>query len=121
MGQPVGIDALALAPGDREPRLAVGRANGAVELWDSSTYHLHISSPGQSNRSVRGFIWVVGEDKAKPRLISAGLHKEITEWDTTTLEPIASIASGGGAIWALSALGSRIFAACDDGTVRIFS
>jgi len=120
--QPVGIDALALAPGPQEPRLAVGRANGAVELWDTSSLHLHSTSAGHAKRSVRGFVWLAGDDGDEPRrLLSAGLHKDITEWDLASLRPLASASSGGGAVWALCASGRRAYAACDDGTVRVFS
>jgi len=119
--RPVGIDALALSPRAAEPRLAVGRANGAVELWDSATWHLHSSSPGNARRSVRSFVWLPGAGEDEWRLLSAGLHKDITEWDPATLQPLVSVSSGGGAVWALCAQSERAFAACDDGSVRVFS
>mmetsp|Transcript_63497 Transcript_63497/g.148022 ORF Transcript_63497/g.148022 Transcript_63497/m.148022 type:complete len:746 (+) Transcript_63497:108-2345(+) len=120
--KPVGIDAVALAPKPEEPRLAVGRANGALELWDTSTWHLHSSSAGHARRSIRSFVWVLDEeDRTTCRLFSAGLHKDITEWDLMTLKPEVSIPSGGGAVWALCAHRQRAFAACDDGSVRVFS
>ncbi|CAJ1396458.1 unnamed protein product [Effrenium voratum] len=116
---PSAIDALAFQPvkgSERSQRLAVGRASGALELWDTGTWHLLASSPGKARRSFRTILWLEG------RLISGGLHREITEWDPETLEPIESLASGGGAIWALCAAGSKtLCAACDDGTVRVVS
>eukprot|EP00933_Yihiella_yeosuensis_P052147 TRINITY_DN5015_c1_g1_i1.p1 TRINITY_DN5015_c1_g1~~TRINITY_DN5015_c1_g1_i1.p1 ORF type:complete len:762 (+),score=126.61 TRINITY_DN5015_c1_g1_i1:185-2470(+) len=132
---PIGIEALALSPpeegnlsetGVAPCRLAVGRSNGSIELWDTNTWHLRCSSPGRARRSIRSIVWVVepSEDpKAPPkrRLISAGLHREITEWDVETMSPLESVASGGGAVWCLRVLGQRIFAACDDGSVRVFS
>eukprot|EP00448_Togula_jolla_P007299 CAMPEP_0170599092 /NCGR_PEP_ID=MMETSP0224-20130122/16603_1 /TAXON_ID=285029 /ORGANISM="Togula jolla, Strain CCCM 725" /LENGTH=750 /DNA_ID=CAMNT_0010923701 /DNA_START=100 /DNA_END=2352 /DNA_ORIENTATION=+ len=123
--QPVEIDALALAPASAaEPRLAVGRAGGSVELWDTTTWHLHSSAPGCKRRSVRGFVWVASADAdadGQQRLLSAGLHTEITEWELPSLRPLASMSSGGGAVWALCVAGGRLLAACDDGSIRIFS
>jgi hypothetical protein len=46
------------------------------------------SSPGKNGRSVVSIIWVPGSEKTPERLLSAGLHREITEWDVQTLEPI---------------------------------
>eukprot|EP00928_Gymnodinium_smaydae_P007530 TRINITY_DN1269_c2_g3_i1.p1 TRINITY_DN1269_c2_g3~~TRINITY_DN1269_c2_g3_i1.p1 ORF type:complete len:800 (+),score=144.93 TRINITY_DN1269_c2_g3_i1:57-2402(+) len=121
--RPSAIDALALAPaGTREPRLAVGRANGAIELWDTRTWHLRRSSPGFERRSFRGFVWVPGAAEDEPwRLLSAGLHTEVTEWDTQSLKSVVSVASGGGAVWALCAAAGQLFVACDDGSVRVFT
>jgi U3 small nucleolar RNA-associated protein 4 len=119
--EPIGIDALAFSPRTEEPRLAVGRASGAVELWDTTTWHLHSSSQGHARRSIRDFAWFQEEDEGGWRIISAGLHKDITEWDLASLQPQVSVPSGGGAVWALRAQGSRAIAACDDGTVRVFS
>lgn len=124
------IDTLALAPTDvegiqvPEPRLAVGRANGVVELWDTSKFHLRLSTPGNSKRSIRGLVWLPGSPESSDgqmRLFSAGLHREITEWDVRTLQPIASVASGGGPVWSLTKGDGKVFAACEDGSVRMFS
>lgn len=61
------------------------------------TFRIHVeeagqclagSSPGKNGRSVVSIIWVPGSDTAPERLLSAGLHREITEWDVQTLEPI---------------------------------
>ncbi|CAE7207662.1 U3 small nucleolar RNA-associated protein 4 [Symbiodinium microadriaticum] len=122
--QPVGIDSLAIAPSGSgsSPRLAVGRENGALELWDTETWHLRSSAPGNSRRRPRSIVWVVDVEEApKLRLISAGLHSEVTEWDVETLEPIETCSPGGGAVWGLAVQGQQLFAACDDGTVRVMS
>lgn len=116
----MGIDALALAPlKSLEPRLAVGRANGAVELWDTTTWHLRSSCAGRPRSSIRSLVWIENAE-GRPRLLSAGLHGEITEWDLDSLEQATSVSSGGGAVWALCADSSRAYMACDDGSVRIF-
>eukprot|EP00438_Fugacium_kawagutii_P004315 Skav229423 [mRNA] locus=scaffold2297:225904:237493:+ [translate_table: standard] len=130
--KPVGIDALCFAPADSAAAgtLAVGRETGAMDArlgaWGGSvSVGVHASSsPGKTGRSIVSIVWI-GE-----RLVSAGLHREITEWDPQTLEPIEMLGttsttaiSGGGAIWslALSKDNSSLFAACDDGTIRILS
>eukprot|EP00930_Biecheleria_cincta_P038861 TRINITY_DN26725_c0_g1_i2.p1 TRINITY_DN26725_c0_g1~~TRINITY_DN26725_c0_g1_i2.p1 ORF type:complete len:741 (-),score=127.80 TRINITY_DN26725_c0_g1_i2:12-2234(-) len=122
---PVGIDALSIAPPGRAgPRLAVGRANGALELWDTETWHLCCSSPGRAKRSIRSILWLPdssSEGSSSWRLITAGLHREVTEWDVSTLEPVESIASGGGAVWMLCRQSDLVFAACDDGSIRVIS
>lgn len=129
--KPLGIDALALAPPNfPEPRLAVGRASGYVELWNTETWQLQITSPGRGTRSVRSLVWfddsssAEGSDGSSParRLLSAGLHGEITDWDLTSMKPFVSIGSGGGAVWQLCFDNhSRVLGACDDGSIRIFT
>ena len=37
-------------------------------------------------------VWIdSGSQDTLPRLLSAGLHREVTEWDPRTLEPIESL------------------------------
>jgi len=37
-------------------------------------------------------VWIdSGSQETLPRLLSAGLHREVTEWDPRTLEPIESL------------------------------
>jgi len=93
-----------------------------VELWDTSTWHMRCSSLGHDRRSIRAFVWVVSSDEDVPdRLFSAGLNREVTEWDLSTLEPLVNVASGGGAVWALCKVGQLLCAACEDGSLRLFS
>ena len=93
--------------------------NGALELWDTETWHLRSSAPGNSRRRPRSIVWVVDapcmrwcqrvavsalvdlsyenmpeEEAPKLRLISAGLHSDVTEWDVETLEPIETCSPG---------------------------
>lgn len=124
--EPIGIDAIGLAQSAAsgapaaEPRLAVGRSNGAVELWDTTTWHMHSTSMGCDKRCFRGIAWGE-EDGQSLRLFTAGLHGEITEWDLSTLDVRSTIGSGGGAIWAFCAFRQKLLAACEDGSVRVFS
>lgn len=124
--EPIGIDAIAVAPSSAsgapasEPRLAIGRSNGAVELWDTTTWHMHSTSMGCEERSRLQIVW--GEEESQSRrLFSAGLHGEITEWDVSTLDIRAAVSSGGGAVWALCTFRQQLLAACEDGSVRFFS
>eukprot|EP00439_Symbiodinium_sp_Y106_P065537 s2893_g10.t1 len=82
--------------------------NGALELWDTETWHLRSSAPGNSRRRPRSIVWVVDEEAPKLRLISAGLHSDVTEWDVETLEPIETCSPGGGAVWGLAVQGQQL-------------
>ncbi|KAJ3206882.1 U3 small nucleolar RNA-associated protein [Dinochytrium kinnereticum] len=64
-----------------------------------------------------------GKPTRRSRLLTAGLDGCITEWDLTTLMPIAKVESGGGAIWCLAASPrhDEVAIGCEDGTVRVFS
>lgn len=130
--EPIGIDSLALAPATvpgalaPEPRLAVGRGNGAIELWDTTTWHLHSTSMACEKRSVRGIVWVPPsaegeEDAVGMRLFTAGLFGEITEWDLSNLAVRTTIASGGGAVWSMCMMRQKLLVACEDGSVRVFA
>jgi len=121
------VDALAVAPEKcdeeyiPEPRLALGRGNGSVELWDTSLWTLHQCTPGHERRSIRSLVWVPSAAAPKKaRLFSAGLHREVTEWDPRTLVAILSVTSGGGPIWSLTSRGTSLYGACEDGSVRFF-
>ncbi|KAG8163727.1 hypothetical protein KVR01_007024 [Diaporthe batatas] len=76
----------------QEARLAIGRANGDIEIWNplkGSWFH-ETTIHGGSNRSVDALVWVTGEDETLPdgnvilgksRLFSIGYTSTITEWD----------------------------------------
>eukprot|EP01116_Phalansterium_solitarium_P016368 TRINITY_DN3799_c0_g1_i1.p1 TRINITY_DN3799_c0_g1~~TRINITY_DN3799_c0_g1_i1.p1 ORF type:complete len:729 (-),score=241.30 TRINITY_DN3799_c0_g1_i1:172-2358(-) len=100
------------------PFLAVGRATGDIEIWNSSHgWHFERRIAGSENNSVQSLCWV-GD-----RLFSAGLHGSISEWDLTNLRIQRSHDSYGGAVWALAAShsGQWLAAGCEDGTVRLFA
>eukprot|EP01094_Clydonella_sp_ATCC50884_P018314 TRINITY_DN3371_c4_g1_i2.p1 TRINITY_DN3371_c4_g1~~TRINITY_DN3371_c4_g1_i2.p1 ORF type:complete len:843 (+),score=216.69 TRINITY_DN3371_c4_g1_i2:102-2630(+) len=61
-------------------------------------------------------------ERLRGRLFSAGLSGIITEWDLRLLVPKRVVDSYGGPVWCLSATkdGTRLAAACEDGTTRIF-
>lgn len=106
--QPASINALDFTPSTvKNTRLAVGRANGNIEIWDPThNYRLEKTLPGGEDLSVESVAWahqsVIAnpdpedepEELAKelelllqkpPRLFSSGLNPFIIEWDTTTM------------------------------------
>lgn len=106
--QPASINALDFTPATvKNTRLAVGRANGNIEIWDPThNYRLEKTLPGGEDLSVESVAWahqnVIAnpdpEDEPEelaqelelllqkpPRLFSSGLNPFIIEWDTTTM------------------------------------
>lgn len=106
--QPAAINALDFTPSTvKNTRLAVGRANGNIEIWDPTfNYRLEKTLPGGEDLSVESVAWAhqnvvanpdaedTPEEIAKetelllqkpPRLFSSGLNPYIIEWDTTTM------------------------------------
>ncbi|XP_038126152.1 U3 small nucleolar RNA-associated protein 4 homolog [Cyprinodon tularosa] len=98
-------------------RLAVARADGAVEIFNfADNYFQEKVIPGRDGRAVEALCWVSG------RLFSAGLDGAITEYDLENLRPRYSMDAYGGPIWTLSSnsQGTLLAAGCEDGTVKIF-
>lgn len=143
--QPAAINALDFTPSTvQETRLAVGRANGNIEIWDPTyNYRLEKTLPGGEDLSVESIAWAhqntvanpdpedTPEEIAKetelllqkpPRLFSSGLNPFIIEWDTTTMTAKKSCDSNGGAVWclAVNSKGTRLAAGCEDGCIRMF-
>ncbi|KAI9027231.1 WD40-repeat-containing domain protein [Phycomyces nitens] len=143
--QPAAINALNFTPPTaKQTRLAVGRANGNIEIWDPAhRYRLEKTIPGGKDLSVETLVWahqsiVVDQDQddepeeiereleqllaAPPRLFSSGLNPYIVEWDTTSLTAKKSVDSNGGAVWclAVNSTGTRLAAGCEDGCIRLF-
>ncbi|KAL0093230.1 WD40-repeat-containing domain protein [Phycomyces blakesleeanus] len=144
--QPAAINALNFTPPTaKQTRLAVGRANGNIEIWDpAQRYRLEKTIPGGKDLSVETLVWahqsiVVDQDQddepeeieheleqllaAPPRLFSSGLNPYIIEWDTTSLTAKKSVDSNGGAVWclAVNSTGTRLAAGCEDGCIRLFN
>ncbi|KAM8860847.1 U3 small nucleolar RNA-associated protein 4 homolog [Synchiropus picturatus] len=107
----------ALAHNRRTQRLAVVRADGAVELFNfSDNYFQEKVVPGQDGSGVEGVCWVGA------RLFSAGLNGEITEYDLENLRPRYSLEAYGGPIWTLGCNPQETVLAvgCEDGSVKLF-
>ena len=109
--QPAAINALDFTPSTvKETRLAVGRADGSIEIWDPhNNFRFLKVIPGGKDLSVESLVWAhqsvvsdLGDDeddqdpeeKTKelnellaqpPRLFSSGLSPYIVEWDPVSL------------------------------------
>lgn len=107
----------AMAYHSRTERLAVARADGALELFNfTDNYFQEKVVPGQDGRAVEALCWV-GQ-----RLFTAGLNGEITEYDLENLRPRYTVEAYGGPIWTISSnsQGTLLAVGCEDGTVKIF-
>ncbi|KAJ4937558.1 hypothetical protein JOQ06_002193 [Pogonophryne albipinna] len=112
---PTAIRAMAFNP--RTERLAVARADGALEIFNfADNYFQEKVIPGQDGRAAEALCWL-GQ-----RLFSAGLNGEITEYDLENLRPRYTVEAYGGPIWSISSnsQGSLLAVGCEDGTVKIF-
>ncbi|KAF1387125.1 hypothetical protein PFLUV_G00102020 [Perca fluviatilis] len=107
----------AMAFNSRTERLALARADGALEIFNfADNYFQEKVIPGQDGRAVEALCWV-GQ-----RLFSAGLNGEITEYDLENLRPRYTVEAYGGPIWTISinSQGTLLAVGCEDGTVKMF-
>ncbi|KAI9840858.1 MAG: U3 small nucleolar RNA-associated protein, partial [Thelocarpon superellum] len=100
------------APADL--RLAVGRANGDIELWNplQGTWVYETTFKGGKDRSIEGLAWVQDPDEAdehgrvipgRLRLFSIGDSTYVTEWDLDHGRPLRHSSGNYGEIWCLAA------------------
>ncbi|XP_070686916.1 U3 small nucleolar RNA-associated protein 4 homolog [Pempheris klunzingeri] len=107
----------AMAFSSSTERLAVCRADGALEVFNfSDNYFQEKVIPGQDGRAVEALCWV-GQ-----RLFSAALNGEITEYDLENLRPRYTVEAYGGPLWTISgnSQGTLLAVGCEDGTVKMF-
>uniref|UniRef100_A0A8C4HJT4 UTP4 small subunit processome component n=1 Tax=Dicentrarchus labrax TaxID=13489 RepID=A0A8C4HJT4_DICLA len=107
----------AMAFNSRTERLAVARADGALEIFNFADHYFQEKViPGQDGRAVEALCWV-GQ-----RLFSAGLNGEITEYDLENMRPRYTVEAYGGPIWTISSnsQGTLLAVGCEDGTVKMF-
>ncbi|KAK4105714.1 WD40 repeat-like protein [Parathielavia hyrcaniae] len=124
-------------------RLAVGRANGDIEIWNplQGNWHQEIVIPGGKDRSVDGLVWVTEPDEemadgktifGRSRLFSIGYTTTITEWDLEKARAKKHASGQHGEIWCLgvqpppakgaAASGSRtLVAGTVDGNLVLYS
>ncbi|KHN95969.1 Wdr1p [Metarhizium album ARSEF 1941] len=95
-------------------RLAIGRANGDIEIWNpsSGTWLQELVIRGGKDRSVDGLVWVnepdqdLGEGRTvfgKSRLFSIGYTSTVTEWDLEKGKPRRHASGQHGDIWCIAA------------------
>ncbi|KAK3341353.1 quinon protein alcohol dehydrogenase-like superfamily [Lasiosphaeria hispida] len=91
-------------------RLAIGRANGDIEIWNplNGVWHQELVIPGGKDRSVDGLVWVTDTDEetsdgktihGRSRLFSIGYTAAITEWDLEKAKPKKHASGQHGDIW----------------------
>ncbi|KAG9246602.1 WD40-repeat-containing domain protein [Calycina marina] len=99
------------------PRLAVGRANGDIEIWNplNAQWHQETVIKGGVDRSIDGLVWiqdptetiVSGANRSwivgKSRLFSVGCTTTVTEWDLENGTPLRHASGNHGEIWCLAA------------------
>ncbi|KAF2022071.1 small nucleolar ribonucleo protein-like protein complex subunit [Aaosphaeria arxii CBS 175.79] len=119
---PSAINALAFShatPDDetKDPstlRLAVGRANGNIEIWNptSGSWLQERVFYGGKDRSVEGLVWTQDRDEkdgngevipGRLRLFSIGYSSSITEWDLSTGLPARHSDGSHSEVWCFAA------------------
>lgn len=102
-------------------RLAIGRSNGDIEIWNPKNAWVHeMTLPGSSGRSIEGLVWLCATGEL-PRLFSIGGLTFITEWDLTTGRPLINYDCNAGIIWSIDVSRDQesLAVGCDDGSVAI--
>ncbi|ORY70193.1 WD40-repeat-containing domain protein [Pseudomassariella vexata] len=100
------------AQGNKVPvRLAIGRANGDIEIWNPSNgiWHQEKILHGGKDRSIDGLVWVTEPDQVagkekvigKSRLFSIGYTSTVTEWDLEKGRPKKQASGSHSDIWCL--------------------
>lgn len=119
--QPAAINAVAFShhktsPANHNavPRLAVGRANGDIEIWNPSkgVWLQEVIIRGGRDRSIDSLVWVSEPDLdlgdghvviGKSRLFSIGYTSTVTEWDLGKGKPKRHASGQHGDIWCIAA------------------
>lgn len=115
---PEAVNCLAFEDCSSNPRLAVSRQDGTIEIWSQTgLWTVDFVIPSQLGRSIESLTW------CNHKLFSAGLEGEITEWDLEKLKEKHVVDSNGGPVWSLVANHKRnvLAAGCEDGAVRLFN
>jgi U3 small nucleolar RNA-associated protein 4 len=128
-------------------RLAVGRANGDLELWNPLKGHWVQETifRGGKDRSIEGLAWTQDPKETdergnklagRLRLFSHGYSATITEWDLEQAKPARHAHGDSGEIWCMASQprwqgsdnasesefkGQHLAAGCADGSIVIFS
>ena len=95
-------------------RMAIGRANGDIEIWNpaSGRWHQELVIRGGKDRSIDGLVWVNEPDHdlgngrilaGRSRLFSIGYTSTVTEWDLEKGKPKRHASGQHGDIWCIAA------------------
>ncbi|KAI4111531.1 MAG: hypothetical protein LQ339_000402 [Xanthoria mediterranea] len=95
-------------------RLAIGRANGDIEIWNPlrGAWHHESTFRGGKDRSIEGLVWTHDpeeQDKnglnvpGRLRLYSIGYSSAVTEWDLGSGLPIRHASGNYGELWCIAA------------------
>ncbi|KAH7379793.1 WD40-repeat-containing domain protein [Cadophora sp. MPI-SDFR-AT-0126] len=125
------------------PRLAVGRANGDIEIWNPlrGSWLQETVIHGGKDRSIDGLVWTQDPQEevngksiiGKSRLFSVGYTTTVTEWDLRTGRPLRNASGNHGEIWCIAAQppatgatsgaweGQNLIAGCTDGALVLYS
>ncbi|KUJ23759.1 WD40 repeat-like protein [Mollisia scopiformis] len=131
------------------PRLAVGRANGDIEIWNplKGLWLQETIIRGGKDRSIDGLVWTQDPNEdvegrtiiGKSRLFSIGYTTTVTEWNLETGRPLRNASGNHGEIWCIAAqpallpaeeedigssaqwTGQSLIAGCTDGALVLYS
>ncbi|KAI9797069.1 MAG: U3 small nucleolar RNA-associated protein [Piccolia ochrophora] len=95
-------------------RLAIGRANGDIEIWNPlrGLWFHETTFKGGKDRSIDGLVWTQDPDRVdsngdtvegKLRLFSIGFSTYVTEWHLETGVPLRHLGGNHGEVWCLAA------------------
>jgi len=95
-------------------RLAIGRANGDIEIWNPlrGAWFQETVLRGGRDRSIEGLTWTLDPSDEAPdgsklpgklRLFSIGYSTAVTEWDIEQGRPLRHSSGNYGEIWCLAA------------------
>ncbi|KAI0473721.1 quinon protein alcohol dehydrogenase-like superfamily [Xylariaceae sp. FL0804] len=93
-------------------RLAIGRANGDIEIWNPLAWHQETILRGGKDRSIDSLVWVTEPNQTAPdgskmagrsRLFSIGYTSTVTEWDLERGCPKSQASGMHGDLWCLAA------------------
>jgi U3 small nucleolar RNA-associated protein 4 len=131
-------------------RLAVGRANGDIEIWNpyGQAWTQEIIFHGGRSRSIEGLVWIQDpaeeDDKSHMvpgplRLFSIGYSNTVTEWHLASGLPLKHWAGNHSEVWCIAAqprfiptdkkaqlnqkgwIGQNIVVGCADGSLVVLS
>jgi U3 small nucleolar RNA-associated protein 4 len=129
-------------------RLALGRANGDIEIWNpyGTVWVQETIFHGGRSRSIEGLVWTQNPPEQNDdgklvagalRLFSIGCSNTVTEWDLESGLPLRHWSASQSEVWCLSAqprivekksndsaatwIGQNIVAGCADGSIVVLS